>query len=148
MEQIAFDTFAIEVPHGWADITHAVEAEGTPYTIARADGVGALQFSVAIYKTGSVPNPTPAVLLEMIKDFGRKKGLGSPSTVIAELGSPILAAGSFSWDADFLRVWQLSDGYNFAFVTYTCAAEDVGPELAACEQIVRSLKFREMSQGE
>ena len=33
------------------------------------------------------------------------------------------------------------DGRNFAFVTYTCAADDFGMELPACEAMVRSIRF-------
>ena len=142
MPRVAFDTFAVQVPRGWADITDTVEAVNPPHTVAHRDGVGALQFSVALYDSGPVPDPTPAVLRGMVEEFGRKRGLSEPSAVVAEPGPPVLAAGSFAWGADFLRVWQVSDGRNFAFVTYTCAAERAGPELAACERIVRSIAFR------
>ena len=96
---------------------------------------------MALYESGPVPDPTPAVLRGMVEEFGRKRGLGEPSRVVAEPGPPRLAAGSFSWGEDFLRVWQVSDGRNFAFVTYTCAADLAGSELAACERIVRSIAF-------
>jgi hypothetical protein len=129
------------VPRGWGDITAEVEADEPPYTLAHRDGVGALQFSVALYESGLVPDPTPTVLLGMVKEFGRKRRLGRASAVVAERGPPVLAAASFAWGGDFLRVWQVSDGRNFAFVTYTCAAEQAGRELAACEQIVRSIVF-------
>jgi hypothetical protein len=142
MREVAFDSFAVQVPRGWADITGTVEADNTPYTLAHTDGVGALQFSVALYQSGRVPDPTPRVLRGMVEEFGRERGLGEPSAVVGELGPPMLAAGSFAWGADFLRVWQVSDGRNFAFVTYICAAEDAGPELPACERIVRSIVFR------
>ena len=142
MPRVAFDTFAVQVPRGWADITDTVEADYPPYTLAHRDGVGALQFSVALYESGPVPDPTPADLLSMVKEFGRKRRLGKPAEVVAEPGPPRLAAGSFACGKDFLRVWQASDGRSFAFVTYTCAAEQAGPELAACERIVRSIAFR------
>jgi len=141
MTRLAFDVFAVHVPHGWADITATVEVPNPPYTLAHRDGVGALQFSLALYKSGPVPDPTPEILLGMIEEFGRKQGLGVPSAVVTEPGPPVLAAGSFAWGEDFLRVWQMSDGRNFAFVTYTCAAGDAGPELPACERIVRSIAF-------
>ena len=141
MPRVTFETFEIQVPRGWADITDEVEAENPPCTVAHPDGVGALQFSVALYDSGAVPDPTPADLLGMVKEFGRKRRLGKPADVAAEPGPPRLAAGSFTWDEGFLRVWQVSDGRNFAFVTYTCAAEDAGPELATCERIVRSIVF-------
>jgi hypothetical protein len=142
MPCIAFDTFAVQAPRGWADITADIEADDPPSTIAHQDGVGALQFSIALYKSGPDPDPTPADLLEMVKEFGRGRRLGEPIDVVSEHGPPRLAAGSFAWDDDFLRVWQVSHGGNFAFVTYTCAAENAGPELGTCEQIVRSITFR------
>jgi hypothetical protein len=141
MPHVAFDTFAVEAPRGWADITDTLEAENPPHTLADEDGVGALQFSVALYQGGRVPDPSPADLRKMVERFGNAQGLGKPSAVVAEAGPPVLAASSFAWGDDFLRVRQVSDGRNFAFVTYTCAAHDAGSELPACERIVRSIKF-------
>ena len=141
MPPVIFDAFEVQVPPGWADITDSLEAENPPYTLAHADGAGALQFSIALYQSGPVPDPTPGVLLKMVKEFGRKMALGKPSAIITEAGPPVLAAGTFAWDDDYLRVWQVSDGRNFAFATYTCAAEHAGPELKVCEQIVRSIRF-------
>jgi hypothetical protein len=130
------------VPNGWGDITHTLESNDSPCTLAHRDGVGALQFSVALYKSGLVPDSTPAALESMLGEFGRARELGEPSALVTESGPPMLAAGSFAWGEDFLRVWQVSDGRNFAVATYTCAAEHAGRELAACERIVRSIIFR------
>jgi hypothetical protein len=47
MPPVAFETFAVDVPCGWADITDTVDADSPPYTLAHPNGVGALQFSVA-----------------------------------------------------------------------------------------------------
>jgi hypothetical protein len=147
MRRITFGTFSVQVPRGWSDITDTVEADDPPYTLAHRDGVGALQFSVALYKSGPAPDPTPTTLLAMVQDFARKRGLGKLSVVVKESGPPMLAAASVAWVEDFVRIWQISDGRNFAFVTYTCAAADTGPELAVCEEIVRSLAFRPQSQA-
>src|SRR5262245_42235169 len=121
MPRVEFDTFAVEAPRDWADVTDIVEADDLPYTLAHRDGVGALQFTIALYESGPVPEPTPAVLAGMVTEFGRKRGLGEPMAVETEPGPPLLAAGSFTWGKDLLRVWHVSDGRNFAFVTYTCA---------------------------
>ncbi len=141
MARIAFETFAVEVPSGWANITETVEGDDPPYTLAHRDGSGALQFSVALYQSGPVPEPSPTILRQMVEEFGQKKGLGEPSQIVSELGPPRLAAGSFAWGEDFLRIWQISDGRSFAFVTYTSEADVVESELVACEQIVRSIVF-------
>jgi hypothetical protein len=145
MPRVAFATFAVEVPDGWADITQVVEAKNPPYTLAHRNGLGALQFSTALYKSGPIPNPSLADLQEMIAEFSHTHVLGEPTDVVADPGPPAMVAASFAWGDDFLRVWQVSDGRNFARVTYTCAAEHAGPELAACEEIVRSIAFREGS---
>jgi hypothetical protein len=147
MPRITFATFTVQVPRGWVDITDSVEADDPPYTLAHRDGVGALQFSVALYEAGHVPDPTPTVLLGMVAEFGRKRGLGGPTAVLVEPGPPVLAAGSFAWGEDFLRVWEVSDGRSFALVTYTCAAEYGDQELPACERIVRSIMFGSVSDG-
>ncbi|WP_131282094.1 hypothetical protein [Blastopirellula marina] len=141
MPLVDFDTFTVEAPDGWSDFTEEVEAEDPLYTLAHEDGVGALQFSLALYTAGRVPDPSPAELLDMVKEFGQKKRLGKATALVSESGPPVLAAGSFAWDEDFLRVWQVSDGRNFAFITYTCERQDAGQELATCEQIVRSIEF-------
>ena len=142
MPCVKFDRFAVQVPCGWGDITDTVEADSPPYTLAHRDGIGALQFSVALYQAGPVPEPTPEDLREMVEKFGRAHGLGEPSAVVAEPGPPTLAAGSFACRQDFLRVWQVSDGRDFAFVTYTCAAGAEAAELSVCERVVRSIVFR------
>jgi hypothetical protein len=142
MARIEFENFAVETPTGWADITSTVAGDNPPRTLALKDGVGALQFSIAIYRDGPVPSPLLADLRQMVEEFGRKRGLGEPSNVVVEAGPPITAAASFSCGKYFVRVWQISDGQNFALVTYTCAAQDRGSELLVCEGVVRSIVFR------
>lgn len=141
MTRIKFDAFTVRVSPGWADITDSLEIDDPPYTLAHTEGVGALQFSVALYQSGVAPEPTLEALREMVEAFGRKRGLGEPSAVAVEMGPPMLVAGSFAFGEDFLRVWQVSDSRNFAFVTYT-AAEVAGSELDECETIVRSIVFQ------
>jgi hypothetical protein len=142
MPRITFDSFSVVAPRGWESITDSVEADDPPATLARDDGAGALQFSVALYAGGTVPDPTPAVLLRMVASFGEARGLAAPRDVTVESAPLRLAAGSFAWGEDVLRVWQVSDGRNFAFITYTCESGREGGELRDCERIVRSLQFR------
>jgi hypothetical protein len=145
MPRIAFPSFAVDAPRGWADVTDSVEADDPPFTLNRvggAGGVGSLQFSVGLYRGGPKPDPTPGQLLGMLDEFAGSRGLGRPGDVATERRPSLrLAAGSFSLDGNFLRVWYLSDGLSFALVTYTCAAGQEAEELADCERIVRSLVF-------
>jgi len=142
MPRIAFDSFSVVTPPGWEDIAAPVEADEPPFTLARGDGFGALQFSIALYLSGPVPDPSPNDLSAMVTTFAVARGLDSPSEVAVESGPLRLAAGSFAWGENFLRVWQVSDGRNFAFVTFTCESGREGRELGECERIVRTIQFR------
>jgi len=73
MPRVVFDNFAVTAPRGWSDITDTIDADSPPRTLAHSDGVGALQFSVALYQSGPIPDPTPGALWEMVEEFGRKR---------------------------------------------------------------------------
>jgi hypothetical protein len=141
MPSFGFPTFVITARNGWEDVTESLETEGAPVTLARSDGVGALQFSIARYRSGVRPDPMPEQLLKMVREFGKAKGLGTPASVETEAGRLRLAAASFVAEGDFVRVWYASDGWSVALVTYVCEAGSEGEELAECEEIVRSLDF-------
>lgn len=141
MPRIRFATFELQAPPKWSDSTAEVEVENPPFTVSRTDGVGALQFSIALYQSGVAPTPCPDELAVMVRQFAASRGWGEGENWRIEKGPPCLAAASYFVSDDFVRVWQLSDGRNYAFATYMCEARQVGPELPACERIVRSLHF-------
>lgn len=133
--------FTIKFSEGWCDTTDEVEAADPPWTLTKPDGVGAFQLSIATYKGGRVPNPSSQVLFSMLRDFASSRNLGEPVEVVTEDGELRIAAGSFRFGDDFLRVWYVSDGYSFAKVTYTCSWGAQQSELPDCEQMVRTLRF-------
>jgi hypothetical protein len=139
--------FAIKCKDGWLDITDEVEAADPPWTLAKPGGVGVFQFSAAAYQSGPIPNPTPQVLLSLLRDFARSHHLGEPADIVTEDRGPILAAGSFRHSDDFVRAWYASDGRSFARVTYTCAWGAQKSELPDCEQMIRSLRFSHEVKG-
>ncbi len=49
----------------------------------------------------------------------------------------LLASVTFRKKTDIVRVWQISDGKNFAFVTYTCDSGYPNDEIEKCEVILR-----------
>ena len=133
--------FAIDCCEGWCDITDEVEVADAPWTLAKPDGVGAFQFSVATYKSGRIPNPTPESLLSLLRDFAISHELGEPADIVTEAGELRIAAGSFRQGDSFIRAWYISDGHSFARITYTCAFGQQQAELSDCEQMVRTLRF-------
>ena len=133
--------FTIRCSAGWCDITDEVEAPDPPWTLAKPDGVGAFQFSIATYQSGPIPNPTPQVLLTLLRDFAMSKHLGEPADIVTEEGELRIAAASFRQGQNFLRAWYTSDGRSFAKVTYMCAWGKQSTELPDCESMIRTLRF-------
>lgn len=134
--------FTIKSCEGWHDVTDELEVSDAPWTFAKPDGIGAFQLSIASYESGRVPNPTPQDLLSLVRDFGNSRQLGSPSDILFEDGDLRIAAASFRFGDDFLRIWYVSDGRSFAKVTYTCAWGKQSAELPDCERMVRTLQFQ------
>ena len=61
MKDCRFADLSLKLSEGWYDITHDLP-DGSPCTLAKDDGVGALQFSVARYSGGPRPSYLPANL--------------------------------------------------------------------------------------
>jgi len=142
-KQIAFGGVEVTAPPPWYDITD--EVDNSPYTLADSEGVGALQFSIALYQGGVVPNPSQEELRNMAMDFGKGRDLGDPLEECSFTIETLRGAGmSFRWADDFLRVWYVSDGKNLAFITYVCEWGEQYREILTCENIVKSLRFRSL----
>jgi hypothetical protein len=131
----------VSVPAGWYDVTDQVDAEDKPYTLTRPDGVGALQFTVGLYRRGKQPQLSSADLLENVEGFGRSQGFSEPFDQTTEDSTLTLAAASFHSRDDFIRVWHVTDGRNLATITYVSEFGAEGSELGDCEEIVRSISF-------
>jgi hypothetical protein len=138
--------FTIRCSDGWCDVTDEIEAPDPPWTLTRPNGVGAFQFSIATYQNGRTPSPTSRGLLSMLQDFASSRGLGEPANVVLEDEVLRLAAASFHFGDNFLRVWYASDGRSFAMVTYTCAWGEQEAELPDCERMIRTLSFEDEAQ--
>ena len=141
MPTFEYEFFSLYAPEGWADVTESLGVENAPITLALPNGVGALQLSISRYVRGEKPNPSLDALVDMLREFATSQGFGAPDNVSTQLGRISIAAGSFSADGDFVRVWYLSDGLDFAMVTYVCEVGREFSELETCEQIVSSLQF-------
>jgi hypothetical protein len=142
-KKIEFDGIQLTVPDSWYDITDEIETADKPYTLAEPErGVGALQFSPAVYQGGVVPNPSEGDLRNMLLRFRQQRGLGEAFDGSTFAKKPLVGAGmSFHSGEDFIRVWYVSDGRNLALITYVCAWGKQERELALCEEIVKSLRF-------
>jgi hypothetical protein len=130
----------LQLIDGWYDITDDLDA-GSPFTLAREDGVGAFQFSSALYRRGTVPDANCEDLLELLHSFFRDKNLGEPVDVRIQPSYPTFVGGS-SHNEGVVRVWYISDAKSFVLATYTSDSE-APSEVEQCEQMVRSIQFEE-----
>jgi len=129
---------SIELADGRFDITDTLEAD-SPFTLAREDGIGAFQLSLARFSSGAVPNATAEDLRGMLESFGSKRNLGSPIDVRIHDQKVRCIGGSFSSE-DFIRVWYATNGRSFIFASHV-AAHTAPEEVAVCEQMIRSVEF-------
>jgi hypothetical protein len=145
---LRFPGFRVTASDEWSDITDTVEAPDAPFTMARIDGVGALQFSPAMYRGGKEPSPGMDDLRSMLAEFAEKRGLGEAFDERSFSGEVYGTGASYHPQADFLRVWYLSDGRNIMFATYFCDWEHRSGEIQESEEITASLRFQEMKEQE
>lgn len=140
--RVRFGGVTICLPDGWADITDDLPA-GTPFTLAKGDGLGALQFSTALYQGGAFPAASLADLRALLREFAERHSLGTPTGLRERQGPPASVSAAFSANGDHVRVWYVSDGGHFSLVPYVVAndGQRFEPEAAEADAIVDSLQF-------
>jgi hypothetical protein len=139
---VEFYGLHFEAPPGWVDITDDLEDKWPP-TLAGPLVGGALQFSIARYKSGKLPNITMSDLRQILTNFC--------ANLPQKFNEPVERAGSMNTiecvsygEEDLVAVWHLSNGRDYVMATYT----DVGPkypetgyELSQARQLVASIEF-------
>jgi hypothetical protein len=141
---IAGPGFQLEAPPDWENITDQVEPPDTPFTLGKKGGVGAFQFSVALYRAGPIPSPTGQDLLELVFKLAGSLNLGQPLGVSVTENSFVMSAASYRGDHHFMRIWYFSDGKNIMLSTYTCDLEHLEQglqEVPDCEVMLRTVQF-------
>lgn len=125
---------------GWFDITADLEP-GSPPTLAKADGIGALQFSFAEYAGGKEPRITTTTLKSLLRDFQNREGLPKPKQAAETDRS---ASATFQGEDQLLQVWFLSNGSSVVIITYLVvlpARGDLERELDEVSRIVGSIEI-------
>jgi len=143
--RIQLDSVSIETLPGWADVTDS-EVDGATecWTLARdsEDACGAFQLTFALYSEGTISEPTPEELAEMLHEFAEANELDGAADEQRELEPLRLASATFQDEQYTVRVWFVSDGASFAQATYTAQSDSpYAPELENCEQMIRTLAF-------
>jgi len=139
---VAFNGLGIVVttPDGWEDISD-LEGGLPPFlTLCKADGYGALQFSEGPADL-NIPS-TSQSLADWLCANHCPERWGPALESMTEDTPMMLAAATFKYDGEPMRIWALSNGSRSAIVHYTVEENSFNPaELAECEQIVRGIRF-------
>lgn len=136
-----FPGFRLEADVNWKDITDSLEDPNMPFTLAKPDGVGALQFSSALYRSGPVPRLSTSDLLSMATELGQSRGLGEAIEKNVFEGTLVGAAASFHSEGAFVRMWYVTDRRNIMLATYVCDWNSRDLELTDCEKVIRTIEF-------
>jgi len=143
VHKVRLGSIAVAAPKSWVDLTPDLDDPDAPYTLAKQDGVGALQFSIAVYRRGKNPSISAADLQDMLREFERAQQLRKGFDRRNQEDALSITAASYheTESDDFIRLWYVSDGKNVALVSYTCSWAAPRNELQDCEHIVESISF-------
>lgn len=140
--RVQFNGLLFDLLAGWVDVTSDLP-EGSPPTLARPTGVGALQFSVARYSGGKHPHVSLADLQEMLTRHcdGLSRSFGAHDVSKGN----IERVGCVSFEHhQTLAIWYLSNGSDVVLVTY-CAMgtrdPEISKELAESKRMVETIDF-------
>ena len=141
---VSFAGLFLLLEENWYDVTEDLP-EDSPFTLAKSeDGLGALQFSVGLYRSGPSPEFNEEKLKRLLFDFFESKDLGDPHNYASWQDGQCGVCADCSREDEYFRIWYVSDGRNVAFVTFTSLqVEDQGlkAEVSEAETIVRSIRF-------
>lgn len=128
------------LPDQWVEITDTLPS-GTPPTLAREDGYGALQFTIGIHESGKVPHFTRLELERLLYHFEDGHDFERQQKVVEFAdGSSFGISCDYDREAEFVRVWYVTNGKEIAFITYlnskmTLSDEELGEATAIAESV-------------
>jgi hypothetical protein len=128
---------------GWVDISADLPL-GSPATLARETGVGALQFSVAKYESGAKPAIGEKELKRFFFNFCQEHSFERIEPSAKWSGTSLCVYGIRRTSGEVVAIWYLSNGTDIALITYTCLQQEdavVTKELAEAQVMVESVEF-------
>lgn len=141
-ERLHFNGFSIQPEPGWDDLTDTDARPADPITIANAqDGIGAFQITIAKYVSGPEPKASIETLTGMLDEFAVAHKLGDGFDVVVVSGIIAVAGKCYRVENEFIRVWYVSNGRNFALMTYVCDWDKRNRERSEVEAMVASCEF-------
>jgi hypothetical protein len=138
-----FADLELHIPEGWGDISADLPPNYPP-TLARGAGVGALQFSVARYRSGAKPAIDEEGLKRLLVGFFQTHSFGQVEPSVLSTSKMLCVGGVSIISEEVMAVWYLSNGIDVVLVTYTGLgpnAPTTKEELSEARTIVESIEF-------
>jgi hypothetical protein len=139
---VDYNGLRFDLPAGWFDITDDLP-DGSPPSLARDTGVGALQFSIAKYRSGKEPEVTIDDLRALLSEFCQKHEISF--NPITERNDKIGAVSNRHITGDeLIYALYLSNSRDVLLATYV-STEPENPEveedLRGVNRIIKSMEF-------
>lgn len=140
-KSLAYHGFTLKCPEVWEDITDQVEGDNVPITLAEPDeGVGALQFTAAVYEEGEFPQLDEVTIRKVLLEYAENLGLGTPIDTASINGRPATAQATFEAEGDFVVLWFLTDENSLVVATYVCEWDNRHVELPTVLEIMATVE--------
>src|SRR3569832_1102043 len=134
---VNFNSLRFDLPNGWMDISDDLPA-GSPPTLARADGVGAIQFSLARYEKGAHPCFTIELMQEHVRAFFSARDV-TPDEVVTYSGRLMSAGATAILNNALVAARYCSNGRDILLATYISGETDSPAVMAELEDFDQSV---------
>jgi hypothetical protein len=140
---VDFYGLTFDLPAGWLDITEDL-GNGAPPTLAKPQGVGVIQFSIARYRSGDDPKITISDLRGFLDHLCQHNGLTCGH--IIEREREIVSVTAECARGEMLTLaGYFTNGSDLVFATYECLEADrplIGDELTGARQVFDTLQIQ------
>ena len=141
---VQFHGITFDAPIGLEDVTDDLPGRSPPTLAKASDAGGALQFSIAKYRSGEKPNANFEALRSFMTEFCRNNFIDVERIFTTEFGDVMCVGVSSRTTDQTFSAWYLSDGSDLAFVTYLAQGDEydlIDEELGEAREIISSISF-------
>ena len=139
---LQFHSLALRLPSDWRDITDDLP-DGSPPTLAKPDGVGAIQFSIARHQGGEAPHVDRAALQNLLENFCARQGFDCHPQAESHDNIQVVKSHALM-DGGLVAIWYVSNGADVVLSTYVSqqsGSDATRVEWQEAEVIIRSIRF-------
>lgn len=139
---LEFYGLALRLPSDWRDITDDLP-DGSPPTLAKPDGVGAIQFSIARHQCGEAPHVDRAALQNLLENFCARHGFDCHPQAEGHDNIQVVKSHALA-DGELVAIWYVSNGADVVLATYVsqqAGSDETDDEWKEAEAVIGSLRF-------